>query len=294
MKIREKIRQMVIRVITKDIQKGRKFPLSDFERLRYEIRPCDVLLIEGRSRVSHVIQSITLSSWSHATLYLGRLHDIEDKEMRERVAEFYKGEPEDQLIIESELGQGTVIVPLSKYKGEHIRICRPTGISRIDAQGVIYFAISHLGREYDVRQVLDLARFLFPWSILPRRWRTSLFTHKPGQITKESCSVLLAQAFDSVNFPILPVFKHTGDADSDIEVIQRNPKLYTPSDFDYSPFFEIIKYPILEFSDTSPYRKWPWKKGVLADDEGKTYPIIEEEQTEKEKTKAESPHDFLD
>jgi hypothetical protein len=26
----------------------------------------------------------------------------------------------------------------------------------------------------------------------------------------------------------------------------RNPKLFVPADFDYSPFFEIVKYPIIE------------------------------------------------
>ncbi|MFG1491737.1 hypothetical protein ABMA58_20975, partial [Oceanospirillum sp. HFRX-1_2] len=41
-----------------------EFPLSDFERIRYEVRPCDVLLIEGRSRVSDVIKMITQSPWS--------------------------------------------------------------------------------------------------------------------------------------------------------------------------------------------------------------------------------------
>ena len=36
-------------------------PLSDFERIRHELRPCDVLLVEGRSRVSEVIKLITQS-----------------------------------------------------------------------------------------------------------------------------------------------------------------------------------------------------------------------------------------
>ena len=40
------------------------FPLSDFERLRAEIQPGDVILIEGRSRVSDVIGWVTQSPWS--------------------------------------------------------------------------------------------------------------------------------------------------------------------------------------------------------------------------------------
>ena len=41
---------------------------------------------------------------------------------------------------------------------------------------------------------------------------------------------------------------------------QRNFRLYTPSDFDYSPYFEIIKYPIFELSEQSMYRDLPWSE----------------------------------
>ena len=61
---------------------------SDFERLRYELRPCDVILVEGYSRVSRVIRWITNSPWTHAALYIGRLHDIEDEQARERLQQF--------------------------------------------------------------------------------------------------------------------------------------------------------------------------------------------------------------
>ena len=67
------------------------YPLSDFERIRYEIRPCDVLLVEGRSRVSDVIKMVTQSPWSHAALYIGRLHDIETPALREYVEKYYQG-----------------------------------------------------------------------------------------------------------------------------------------------------------------------------------------------------------
>ena len=103
-------------------------PLSDFERIRHEIRPCDVILVEGRSRVSEVIKLITQSNWSHAFMYIGRMHDIEDPQLRERLGEFYKGNPDRQLIIESELGMGTIVRPLTVYEGEHLRICRPRGL----------------------------------------------------------------------------------------------------------------------------------------------------------------------
>jgi len=64
-------------------------PQCDFDRLGFEMRPCDVLLVEGRSRVSDVIKTITQSQWTHAALYIGRLHDIEDETTREHVNWLY-------------------------------------------------------------------------------------------------------------------------------------------------------------------------------------------------------------
>ena len=59
--------------------------LCDFDRISYELRPADVILVEGRHRVSHIIRHVTLSPWTHAALYLGRLHDIEDEKLQEIV-----------------------------------------------------------------------------------------------------------------------------------------------------------------------------------------------------------------
>ena len=240
-------------------------PLCDFDRIRYEVRPCDVLLIEGRSRVSDVIRTITQSPWSHSALYLGRLHDIDDLQLREKVSQFYDGDPDEQLVIEALLGEGTVVNPLSKYEADHVRICRPTGLSRGDAQRVIAYSLQHLGFRYDVRQLLDLARLLFPYSILPRRWRSSLFEHNVGTPTRTVCSSMIAAAFTSVQFPVLPVI-HQRD-DGTVRVYPRNARLYTPRDFDYSPYFEIIKYPFLDFNDTPKYRTLPWdSKDHLAEE----------------------------
>ena len=241
------------------------YPMSDFERITYELRPGDVILTEGRSRVAEVIKAITQSSWSHAALYIGRIHDIENPLLRDRVREFYNGTPDEQMIIESVLGRGTVISSLTHYRDMHIRICRPRGISRQDAQQVIGFAIGRLGREYDIRHNLDLFRFLFPWSILPRRWRSSLFEHHIGGPTKEICSSMLAEAFNSVNFPILPIIRDAKDKKG-VVFYRRNPKLYTPRDFDYSPYFEIIKYPIFEIANTSSYRSFPWTEEIAEEE----------------------------
>lgn len=237
---------------------AREFPLSDYERIGFELKLCDVLLIEGRSRVSNVIRMITLSPWTHAALYIGRIHDIEDPELQNLIRHHYDGEDGDRLIVESLLGKGTVIHNLNAYQHDHLRICRPSRLNVRDGQQAIRFALSRLGIEYDIRQILDLARLLFPWSILPRKWRSTLFTYHPGKSTRTVCSTMIAEAFAFVQFPILPLVKRTGDNDDEVQLFRRNPKLTTPSDFDYSPYFDIIKYPFIDFHAAKDYHLLPW------------------------------------
>ncbi|MBL4711290.1 MAG: hypothetical protein JKX75_02105 [Gammaproteobacteria bacterium] len=231
-------------------------PLTSFERLRYELRPGDVVLVEGRSNVAEIIKSITQSMWTHSFIYIGRLHDIDDPMMRDRIQKYRHCSPDEQLIIEAILGQGIIISPIDNYEGEHLRICRPRGITRKDSQTVIEYGILHLGTDYNVRQIMDLARFMFPYWFLPKRWRSTLFEHNAGRPTKTVCSTMMAEAFAKVRFPIIPVIHQ--DKKGRLRMIRSNSKLITPRDFDHSPYFDVIKYPILDFDELGIYRKLPW------------------------------------
>ncbi|MDH5437167.1 MAG: hypothetical protein OEX83_10445 [Gammaproteobacteria bacterium] len=248
-------------------QEAPETPLCDFDRITYDIRPADVILVEGRSRVSNVIRIITQSSWTHSVLYIGRIHDIMNPELRERVSSFYQGDPNEQLVIEAILGAGTIVVPLSKYKDDHLRLCRARGLTPQDAQEVIAHSIGTLGSGYDMRQLLDLARFMLPYTLIPRRWRSSLFEHNPGDVTSTVCSTMIAKAFMQVKFPLLPIaFKNE---DGTYTLHHRNPKLFTPRDFDYSPYFDIIKFPIWDPHKMSRYQNMPWDtKGLVCNKEG--------------------------
>lgn len=238
------------------------FPICDFEKLSYGIRPGDVLLVEGRSRVADVIRVVSQSRWSHSALYVGRLHDIHDTEFRNKLHQHYQADPDEQLLIEGILGKGMIVTPLSAYAKDNLRVCRPATLSAKDAQNVINYAINQLGKGYNVRQLFDLARFIFPWTILPRRWRSTLFIRKPNEVTKTVCSSMIAEAFYSVKYPILPVFRKHGK--DQIELIPRNTRLYTPADFDYSPYFEVEKYPFMGTISNAPYRNLPWNQdGVV-------------------------------
>jgi hypothetical protein len=268
----------LIRWLNKD-KPAEEVPLCDFDRISYEIRSCDVILIEGRSRVSEVIKILTQSAWSHSALYLGRLFTIEDVDLREKIKQDLDCADNEQIILEGILGRGITISKLSAYQNDHIRICRPQGLSLQDAQKVILFALSHLGKEYSMRHIFDLARFLLPWSIIPRRWRSSLF--KDEKSNREICSSFIAEAFDSVHFPVLPV--QTVDDKQNIQLSTRNSRLYTPRDFDYSPYFEIIKYPLFELAHGAVYRHLPWNK-TLDDTDAIKKEVTK--ATTKEKTSA--------
>jgi len=233
--------------------------INNFEQMLKKLRPADVILFEGRSRVSEVIKIITLSPWTHAAIYIGQLDDIKNPVTKNIIKKHYDGDPTEPLVIESLLGYGTIVNPLSRYSKENLRLCRPHGLSLKDQERVVCFATEHLGMKYDVRQLLDLARFLFPYAILPRRWRSSLFQHNAGKPTAIVCSSMIARCFQSVNFPILPIVENENK--ERVKLRKRNFRLFTPTDFDYSPYFKVIKFPNLPFTNNASYRDLPWDKG---------------------------------
>jgi hypothetical protein len=235
-----------------------KTPLTSFERLRFELRPGDVILVEGRSNVAEIIKTVTQSMWTHSFFYIGRLHDVDDPMLRDHIQKYRHCSPDEQLIIEAILGKGIIVSALQDYEGEHLRICRPRGITRLDSQAVIKYSVQQLGTDYNVRQIMDLARFMFPYWFLPKRWRSTLFEHNAGRATKTVCSTMIAEAFAKVRFPIVPVLHN--DEDGNLKLISGNSKLLTPRDFDHSPYFDVIKYPILDFDELGVYRKLPWDR----------------------------------
>ena len=245
----------------------------DTDCLHATLKPGDVLLLEGRSRIGAIIKIITRSSWSHAAICIGTLNAIKDDNLRNKVSEHWQGDPDVMLLVEAEIDRGTVVTPFSHYLDYHMRICKPIGLSRQDRRAVIAYVIEHLGADYNLHQMLDLARFLVPWwTFIPRRWHSSLFEHNAGEPTRTVCSSLIANAFQSVDFPILPLIEQ--DSEGKYRLFRRNPKLFVPRDFDYSPFFEVVKCPLLVSSSmfsgkpkTGYYRKLEWLDEPSAEDD---------------------------
>ena len=69
----------------------------------------------------------------------------------------------------------------------------------------------------------------------------------------------------SVDFPILPFIDRNDDGS--VRFFKRNPRLAAPRDFDYSPYFSIIKYPYLGLNDVGLYHRLPWTDDSIYNDE---------------------------
>ena len=219
------------------------FTPADPAALRACIKPGDILLIEGRNRISGIIKYLTRSTWSHAAMFVGPAagKTAADGELCD--------------LIESNLDDGIVCVPLSKYFHFHTRICRPFGLSADDCKTVCDYAIARIGLQYDLKNLLDLARYLLPLPV-PQRWRRRMIAVGSGDPTRMICSVLIAQAFRNVGFPILPAITQVESEQARQEIYHiRDSSLYTPRDFDISPYFAVIKPTIEAGFD---YKKINW------------------------------------
>jgi hypothetical protein len=241
------------------LPQGEQVATSPPEKLAGTLEPGDVVLIEGNTRVSVAIKYLTQSTWSHAALYLGDAlgappHDEEPK-----------------VLIEADMRAGVRAVPLSRYAGLHTRICRPVGITKDDLRKVIEFAASRIGERYDLKNVIDLARYLLPTPPVPSRWRRRMIALGSGDPTRAICSTLIAQAYGSVRYPILPVYvppktgtpagkAQAADAQDEMWHI-RHYSLYAPRDFDISPYFAIVKPTLAHGFD---YRKLHWAEEQAA------------------------------
>ncbi|QCI64490.1 lipo-like protein [Phreatobacter stygius] len=224
---------------------------SDPFALRAALRPADILLVEGDTRISAVIKYLTQSTWSHAAMYVGPIEGRFEP----------NGEP--HVLIEAYLGEGVISAPLSKYRDFHTRICRPVGLTTDDQQRVSSFMTARIGLDYDLKNILDMLRFLLPVPI-PVRWRRRMIAFGSGDPTRAICSTLIAQAFESVRYPILPKIErvaHEGEqrvrgraARREILHI-RHHSLYAPRDFDISPYFAIVKPTIQRGFN---YKKLQW------------------------------------
>ena len=219
---------------------------TDETALARELRPGDVLLVDGQQRISTAIKYLTQSTWSHAALCVASENTSAGREVS---------------FVEADAIAGVRVVSLSQFSGFQTRICRPVGLNEDDVRAVTDFALGRVGDSYDLANVVDLARYLFPTPPVPAGWRRRMLALGSGEPSKAICSTLVARAFQSIRYPILPQITRELSRDPacdgcirDILHI-RHHSLFTPRDFDVSPYFRIVK-PSLEASFDHRLLSW--------------------------------------
>ena len=250
----DRIGKVITDYLQKEVSGYEPFTPSDPELLHQLMKPGDVLLVEGNSRISGIIKYLTQSTWSHAALYVGEIQGASSPD----------GEP--HVLVEANIGEGVASSPLSRYLQYHTRLCRPVGLSDEDRHTVCRYAIDRIGYGYDTKNIIDLMRYLVPMPF-PQRWRRRMIAFGSGHPTKIICSALIAQAFDAVRYPILPKITTAGSRQARREILHiRHSSLYMPRDFDISPYFEVVKPTIVAGFDYTALH-WADKQKPLSETE---------------------------
>ena len=245
----ERVGRELARYLNRPIAGYEPFTPSDPDALRVTLQPGDVLLVEGNNHISGVIKYLTQSTWSHSALYVGPL------------AGRCTADGEPHVLIEANAGEGVVSAPLSKYLKFHTRICRPVGLTETDCAQVCAYAVARIGCAYDLKNIIDLMRYLFPLPV-PQRWRRRLIALGSGDPSRLICSALIAEAFHAVRYPILPKIRLTRSRQAREEITEiRHSSLYCPRDFDISPYFNVVKPTIARGFD---YKALPWANVAAA------------------------------
>ena len=275
---RQAILNLFSHLLTKQLQNySFRFP-NDLAALKRHIRKGDIVLVEGSQRVSEVIKYLTQSSWSHAAIYIGDELIQRNHPMAGQYRALFEEESEF-LLIEALVENGVVACPVSKYLSYNIRVCRPHNLAKDDLQSLLDDIIGQLGYTYDLQNIFDLARYFLPVSLVPRRFRRKALHFGSSQPTEVICSSMLAAAFGKVGFPILPQLVpdstqlpsptepsvsfwqglrlRSGTSLQPLVFRRRHPTLITPRDFDLSPYFDVVKFNVIEESRFD-YRQIVW------------------------------------
>lgn len=212
---------------------------TPIESILQVIQPGDILLVDGNSRISTAIKYLTQSTWSHACLYMGTAEKSVDA----------------PSLVEADLNNGVTLVPLNKYEDYNLRICRPAGLSEVERATLLNFVQERIGYRYDLKNIFDLMRYLIQNPSVPTKFRRSMLSFGSGEPTKAICSTLIAQAFQDINYPILPR-SNIKEGSDEPHFEARHYTHYVPRDFDLSPYFYVVK-PTLELG--FDFRTLQWR-----------------------------------
>lgn len=267
--ILDKIGRLMAGRLQQQVSGYQPYTPSDPDTLARILEPGDILLIEGNQKISNAIKYLTQSTWSHAAMFVGNaIPRTATPAPTEPGQSLQRTESETRpQLVEVNLGEGCVAVPLEKYSTYNTRVCRPVGLTPDDRETLVRFMVSRLGLKYDMKNITDMLRYFLPTPPVPVRWRRRMIAFGSGDPTRAICSTLIAQAFENIKYPILPEIHRTpgharvASSFSRDEILHiRHHSLFTPRDFDLSPFFRVVK-PTLEYGFDYKLLKWePFRK----------------------------------
>ena len=268
-----------VRALTNPSRSYSPSEVSNVGNLKRRVKLGDVILVSGNARISTVVKVLTMSQWSHVVLYVGDRRDLLSEKELEEWTRRYGEKSLRHLVIDADPIRRVHLKPLDDYVGLMVRHCRAEALTSDDTKTVIDVALSQLGREYDVRHIISLLFFFaFPWELLPHSWRRVITDFTLSEDDR-ICSRVLSEAFHSVGYPIRPlrVVPHRGKVENKAlgfavgmkrrsrsamkllmggrikpalnrmtdtkyaEIHLRGPRHLTPSDYDLSRFFSVVK-----------------------------------------------------
>jgi hypothetical protein len=84
--------------------------------------------------------------------------------------------------------EGIRAVGLDESAGLHVRVCRPVRLGPDEMRAVIGHAAQRLGQRHDLKNIVDLVRWLLPTPPVPTRWQRLLIALGSGDPRRAICS----------------------------------------------------------------------------------------------------------
>ncbi len=210
--------------------------LFEYKKNRFmeAAKPCDVILVKGNLRISHIIQTLTKSPYSHAALYKG-----------------------DGEIIEVE-PEGVLTNSIDKYIDLDIRISRPVMLPAKGRKSVLAYMdkMIKLQPKYDME---NMGNLLFKYWYSKFRPDTKVYIGGSTDFEKYYiCSAMIAHAFHKAGYPVTPSLrfkrksrkitslKTVSEFEKMVNLMKKNYSQIVPADFDNSPFFAPVKFLYLD------------------------------------------------
>ena len=151
MRLLQSIGTQLAKFLTREHIHDDAYYRPSFNDLKSVLEPGDVVLVEGKSRVSNAIQFITSSDWSHAAIFIGK-------------TDYFK-----HSLIEVKAVEGCKYTDINTYKQHTLRICRPMFLNKRKRRILLSHLVTKIGSKYDLKNIIDLIRYVYPNPPVPKK-----------------------------------------------------------------------------------------------------------------------------